>query len=58
MKKHYTVQFETLEGVKYQYEFITENIHKAILDYCQNKQIKTHKILSEGTSTNKQMLLG
>jgi len=58
MKKHYTVQFETLSGAKYEYEFVTENIQKSILEYSQNKEIKNHKILSENVTSPKKMLLG
>ena len=58
MKNTYTVQFTTLDGARYQYEFVTDDIDKAILEYCQNKQIKNHKILSEGSATPKKMLLG
>ena len=58
MKKKYTVLFTTLEGTRYEYEFITENITKAIQDYCSNKQIKEHKIVDENTNSPKKMLFG
>lgn len=58
MKKKYTVLFTTLEGTRYEYEFITENITKAIQDYCSSKQIKEHKIIDENTNSPKKMLFG
>lgn len=58
MKNTYVVQFTKLDGIRYEYEFVTDNIDKAILEYCQNKEIKEHKIISEGAATTKRMLLG
>ena len=58
MKKKYTVKFIELDGKEYEFEFLTEDIEKAISEYCRNRPIQSHEILTEDTSNKKTMLFG
>lgn len=58
MKKEYIVLFKEANGREYEFKFITENIQKAITEYCRNRLIVEHKILEEGIGNKKQMLFG
>lgn len=58
MKKKYTVQFKTLEGARYEYEFLTSDLEKTLKEYMYNKEIADYKILEESNSNTKQMLFG
>lgn len=58
MKKKYVVEFTELSGTPYEFEFLTEDIEKAIQEYGMTKQISSHRILKESNAGKKQMLFG
>lgn len=59
MKKKYLVEFTTVEGAVYEYEFTTSNLKKAIMEYEQGKAIKEHRVVNEEPTTGtKSLLLG
>lgn len=58
MKKKYIVEFTELNGSKYEFEFLTEDIELSIDQYCRNRSITRHRIINEGAGGRKQMLFG
>ena len=56
--KKYLVEFTYLDGTKEEVEFETDRISWTINQYCRNRMIKSHTILTEGSNNNKQMLFG
>lgn len=59
MKKSYKVKFTDTEKGEYVFEFLTEDIEKAILEYGRNKSIISYEILKEeDTIRPKSLLLG
>lgn len=59
MKKSYKVKFTDMERGEYVFEFLTEDIEKAILEYGRNKSIISYEILKEeGKVSPKSLLLG
>lgn len=58
MKKTYKVTFTEEGKGTYIFEFTTDNIQKAISEYCRNRAIVSYGILEEQTQASKQLLLG
>lgn len=59
MKKSYKVKFTDMERGEYVFEFLTEDIEKAILEYGRNKTILHYEILKEEERVQpKSLLLG
>lgn len=59
MKKSYKVKFTDMERGEYVFEFLTEDIEKAILEYGRNKSIISYEILKEEDRIHpKSLLLG
>lgn len=58
MKKTYLVEFTHSSGEKEEVELVTDNIDWSIAQWCRNRSIINHQIISEGNSNNKQMLFG
>ena len=56
--KKYLVEFTYLDGTKEEVEFETDRISWTINQYCRNRMIKSHTILTEGSNSSKQMLFG
>ena len=58
MKKKYLIEFTHSNGKVEEVELITDNIEWSIEQWCRNRSVVEHKIISEGNSNRKQMLLG
>jgi len=58
MKKKYLVEFIHNDGSVEKVELVTDNIKWSIEQYCRNRHIINHKIISEGSDNSKQMLFG
>ena len=58
MKKKYIVEFKEQDGTVYQFEFITADIKKSVIEYSRNRSIVKHKIIKESSRDRKQMLFG
>ena len=57
MKKH-IVEFTHLDGTVEEVTFNSDKIDWSIKQWCRNRHVIDHKIISEGSSNNKQMLFG
>lgn len=58
MKKTYLVEFTHSNGEKEEVELITDNIDWTINQWCRNRSIIKHEIISEGNSSTKGMIYG
>lgn len=58
MKKKYLVEFTHLNGKKEEVEFETDRIDWTIEQWVRNRAVSDHRIISENSSNNKQMLFG
>lgn len=47
MKKIYLVEFEEINGNTHTFEFLTDRIKWSINQYCRNRYVSNHRILSE-----------
>lgn len=56
--KKYIVEFTHANGEVEEVELITDRIEWSIEQWCRNRFIVDHKIISEGNSNSKQMLFG
>ena len=56
--KKYLVEFTFMNGEVEQVEFTTDRLERSINEWCRNRHVVNHKIISEGTSNSKQMLFG
>lgn len=54
--KTYLVEFTHYGGTKEKVELTTDRIEWSIQQWCRNRHIVKHKILSEGSNNTKQML--
>jgi hypothetical protein len=58
MKKKYLIEFTYSNGKVEEIELTTDNIEWSIEQWCRNRSIVDHKIINEGNTNRKQMLLG
>jgi len=58
MKKKYLIEFTHTDGRIEEVELTTDRIEWSIEQWSRNRSIKSHKIISEGSSSSKQMLFG
>ena len=58
MKKKYLVEFTHLSGEVEKVELVTDDIQWSIDQWSRNRAVVSHKILEEGSSNAKNMLLG
>jgi hypothetical protein len=58
MKKKYLVEFTYASGEKDKIELITDNIEWSITQFCRNRAVSSHKVISEGNNNSQQMLFG
>jgi len=56
--KTYTVEFTLGNGEKETIELTTDKIDWSIEQWGRNRHVVEHKIISEDSSSNKQMLFG
>jgi len=58
MKKTYLVEFTHSSGLVEEVELITDNIEWSIQQWCRNRNILKHEVISEGSTNSKGMLYG
>lgn len=58
MKKSYKVKFFDLDGKETIFDFLTEDVNKAISEYSRTHPVADYEILEEQVSQGKQILLG
>ena len=56
--KNYLVEFTHSDGTKEEVEFTTDRLEWSIQQWCRNRSVIDHKVISEGTNNAKQMLFG
>jgi len=56
--KTYLIEFTHANGNKEEVELTTDRLEWSIQQWCRNKHIVDHKVISEGSSNSKQMLFG
>lgn len=56
--KTYLVEFTHTDGTVEEVTFTTDRLEWSIEQWCRNRNVINHKVISEGTSNSKQMLFG
>ena len=56
--KTYLVEFTHTDGSIEEVTFTTDRLEWSIEQWCRNRNVINHKVISEGTSNSKQMLFG
>lgn len=56
--KTYLIEFTHTDGTKEQIELTTDRLEWSIQQWCRNRSVAKHEILSEGSGNSKQMLFG
>lgn len=56
--KTYLIEFTHADGTKEEVELTTDRLEWSIQQWCRNRSVIKHEILSEGSSNSKQMLFG
>ena len=56
--KKYIVEFTHASGEVEEVELITDRLEWTIKQWCRNRSIISHQVISEGSSNTKQMLFG
>lgn len=56
--KTYLIEFTLANGSTEEVEFTTDRLEWTIEQWCRNRAVSNHKILSEGNTNSKQMLFG
>ena len=56
--KKYIVEFTHASGEVEEVELITDRLEWSIKQWCRNRSIISHQVISEGSSNTKQMLFG
>ena len=55
--KKYIVEFNLLDGTSEEIEFVTDRIDWSIEQWGRNRAVQSSKIIQEGSSNTKRMLL-
>ena len=58
MEKKYLIEFTHADGTVEEVELVTDRLKWSIDQWCRNRAIVSQKILEEGSSNAKNMLLG
>ena len=58
MEKKYLIEFTHADGTVEEVELVTHRLKWSIDQWSRNRAIVSHKILEEGSSNGKNMLLG
>jgi len=56
--KKYIIEFTMTDGSIEEVELTTDRLEWSIQQWCRNRNVIGHQIISEGSSNNKQMLFG
>jgi len=56
--KKYIIEFTMTDGSIEEVELTTDRLEWSIQQWCRNRNVSGHQIISEVSSNNKQMLFG
>lgn len=56
--KKYLIEFTHVDGTVEEVELTTDRLEWSIQQWCRNRAIIEHRVISEGSGNTKQMLLG
>lgn len=56
--KKYLIEFTHADGSKEEVELTTDRLEWSIQQWCRNRHIVDHKVISENSTNSKQMLFG
>ena len=56
--KKYLIEFTYVDGTKEEVELTTDRLEWSIQQWCRNRPVSGHEVLSEGGNNSKSMLLG
>lgn len=56
--KKYLIEFTYANGEVEEVELTTDRLEWSIDQWCRNRKVVKHKVISEGTNNTKQMLFG
>ena len=56
--KTYLVEFTHADGSKEEVELTTDRLEWTIQQWCRNRHVIKHEVISEGNSGSKKMLFG
>lgn len=56
--KTYLIEFTHADGTKEEVELTTDRLEWSIDQWCRNRAIVDHRVISEGANNSKQMLFG
>ena len=56
--KKYFVEFTHTDGTVEEVELVTDRLQWSIDQWMRNRSVRDYKVISEGTTDRKQMLLG
>lgn len=56
--KKYLIEFTHTDGTVEEVELTTDRLEWSIGQWCRNRSIRSHKVISEGNNNSKQMLFG
>lgn len=56
--KKYLIEFTHIDGTVEEVELTTDRLEWTIQQWCRNRAIADHKVISESSGNSKQMLLG
>lgn len=56
--KKYIIEFTMTDGSIEEVELTTDRLKWSIQQWCRNRNVSGHQIISEVSSNNKQMLFG
>ena len=56
--KKYLIEFTHANGEIEEVELTTDRLEWSIQQWCRNRAIIDHKVISEGSNNSKQMLFG
>ena len=56
--KKYLVEFTLSNGKVEEVELVTDRLEWSIKQWCRNRAVSKHRVISEGSSNSKQVLYG
>jgi len=56
--KKYIVEFTLVDGKVEEIELTTDRLDWSIQQWCRNRAVSSHKVISEGKNNSQQMLFG
>jgi len=56
--KKYLIEFTLADGTTEEVELTTDRLEWSIQQWCRNRAVVDHKVLTEGSNNSKSMLFG